>query len=84
MTYKAMYKYELASAAGVSTDTFRRWLISDRDALEAMGVSSTQHLLPPGTGLREFAKLSVHNQEEYAAIQAAREAAEAALNGDDE
>ncbi len=47
MTYKAMYKYELASAAGVSTDTFRRWLISDRDALEAMGVSPTQHLLPP-------------------------------------
>ena len=47
MTYKAMYKYELASAAGVSTDTFRRWLISDRDALEAMGVSFTQHLLPP-------------------------------------
>ena len=40
------------------------------------------NLIPAGTGLREFAKLSVHNQEEYAAIQAAREAAEAALNGD--
>jgi DNA-directed RNA polymerase subunit beta' len=37
--------------------------------------------IPAGTGLREFARLSVHNQEEYAAIQAAREAAEAALNG---
>ena len=40
------------------------------------------NLIPAGTGLREFAKISVHNQEEYAAIQAAREAAEAALNGD--
>lgn len=46
MAYKAMYKNELARAAGVSNDTFRRWLISDRDALEAMGVSPTQHLLP--------------------------------------
>ena len=42
------------------------------------------NLIPAGTGLREFAKISVHNQEEYAAIQAAREAAEAALNGEDD
>ncbi|MBR4432142.1 MAG: DNA-directed RNA polymerase subunit beta' [Paludibacteraceae bacterium] len=42
------------------------------------------NLIPAGTGMREFAKLAVHNQEEYAAIQAAREAAEAALNGEDE
>ena len=42
------------------------------------------NLIPAGTGLREFAKISVHNKEEYAAIQAAREAAENALNGEDE
>ena len=42
------------------------------------------NLIPAGTGMREFAKISVHNQEEYAAIQAAREAAENALNGEDE
>jgi len=42
------------------------------------------NLIPAGTGLREFSKIAVHNQEEYAAIQAAREAAEAALNGDDD
>ncbi|MBQ3672935.1 MAG: DNA-directed RNA polymerase subunit beta' [Paludibacteraceae bacterium] len=42
------------------------------------------NLIPAGTGLREFARLTVHNQEEYAAIQAAREAAEAALNGEDD
>ena len=41
------------------------------------------NLIPAGTGLREFAKITVHNAEEYAAIQAAREAAEAALNGED-
>ena len=42
------------------------------------------NLIPAGTGLREFSKIAVHNQEEYAAIQAAREAAEAALNGEDD
>ncbi len=42
------------------------------------------NLIPAGTGLREFSKIAVHNQEEYAAIQAAREAAEAALNGEDQ
>ena len=40
------------------------------------------NLIPAGTGLREFTKISVHNQEEYAALQAAREAAEAALNNE--
>jgi DNA-directed RNA polymerase subunit beta' len=42
------------------------------------------NLIPAGTGLREFQKIAVHNAEEYAAIQAAREAAEAALNGEDD
>ena len=37
------------------------------------------NLIPAGTGLREFQRVSVHNAEEYAAIQAAREAAEARL-----
>ncbi len=41
------------------------------------------NLIPAGTGLPEFQKIAVHNQEEYAAIQAAREAAEAALSGED-
>ena len=45
--YKSMYKYELANAAGVSSDTFRRWLQSDRTKLKAMGVAPKQHLLPP-------------------------------------
>ncbi|MCQ2324409.1 MAG: DNA-directed RNA polymerase subunit beta' [Paludibacteraceae bacterium] len=37
------------------------------------------NLIPAGTGLRDFQKVAVHNAEEYAAIQAAREAAEARL-----
>ena len=45
--YKSMYKYELADAAGVSSQTFRRWLITDRAALKSMGVSFKQRLLPP-------------------------------------
>lgn len=47
MNYKSMYKSELARAAGVSSDTFRRWLQSDRVALQAMGVTPRQHILPP-------------------------------------
>ena len=35
-------------------------------------------------GGTHLSKIAVHNQEEYAAIQAAREAAEAALNGEDQ
>ncbi len=42
------------------------------------------NLIPAGTGLREFQRISVHNAEEYAAIQAAREAAEARLQQVDE
>ena len=34
------------------------------------------NLIPAGTGQREFAKIVVHNKEEFAAIQAAREAQE--------
>ena len=47
MKYKAMYKYELAQAAGVSSETFRRWLKSDSDELVAMGIAPRQQLLPP-------------------------------------
>ena len=44
---KAMYKSELARAAGVSSETFRRWLISSRTDLEALEVSRTTKLLNP-------------------------------------
>ena len=45
--YKAKYKNELARAAGVSLDTFRRWLKSDNSVLEEMGITPRQQLLPP-------------------------------------
>ena len=47
MSYKAMYKNELARAAGVSTAVFRTWMKSDKKALEAMGITPRQQLLPP-------------------------------------
>ena len=47
MSYKAMYKFELALAAGVSTSTFHRWLINDQTILQDMGVSPNAKLLPP-------------------------------------
>ena len=50
-----MYKNEIARAAGVSTATFRRvstatfrtWMKSDKQALETMGITPRQQLLPP-------------------------------------
>ena len=46
-SYKSMFKCELANAAGVTSDTFRRWLKSDKVALASMGITPNQHLLPP-------------------------------------
>lgn len=40
-------KFELAQAAGVSADTFRRWMKSDRAFLEANGITPNTRLLPP-------------------------------------
>lgn len=45
--YKAMYKYELAYAAGVSTRTFTRWLSMHTAQLRKLGVTPNTHLLPP-------------------------------------
>ena len=42
-----MYKYELADAAGVSRDTFRRWLGLQSVKLAAFGVSKRSQMLPP-------------------------------------
>ena len=46
---KAMYKSELAKAAGVSDRTFNRWLHSPviRKKLAALHLSKRQQLLPP-------------------------------------
>ena len=44
---KAMLKSELASAAGVSRDTFRRWLQSDAEYMREQGVKPTSKMLPP-------------------------------------
>ena len=44
---KAMLKSELAAAAGVTCDTFRRWLHSDADYLRSQGLSPKAKMLPP-------------------------------------
>ena len=44
---KSYTKKQLADAAGVSADTFRRWLHSDRAFLEQHGVSCYARILPP-------------------------------------
>lgn len=44
---KAMFKNELARAAGVSLNTLRRWLITRQSVFDKMGISRTQRLLPP-------------------------------------
>ena len=47
MSYKSMYKNELADAAGVSRQTFYNWTREDQDILRAMGVTRTAKLLTP-------------------------------------
>ena len=42
-----MYKSELARLAGVSANTFRRYLNSRRDVLAQMGVAPRAKMLPP-------------------------------------
>ena len=42
-----MYKYELAQMAGVSNDTFRRWLKNDEDVLLSLGCKKNDQLLNP-------------------------------------
>ena len=44
---KSYTKAQLADAAGVSPETFRRWLRSDRAFLEANGIRPTTKLFPP-------------------------------------
>ena len=44
---KTMYKSELARLAGVSANTFRRYLNTRRDVLAAMGVSPRAKTLTP-------------------------------------
>ena len=47
MSYKAMYKCELANAAGVSRQTFYNWTKEYQDDLRQFGVSRNTKLLPP-------------------------------------
>ena len=44
---KSYTKAQLADAAGVSPETFRRWLKTDRAFLEANGIRPTTKLFPP-------------------------------------
>ena len=44
---KAMYKSDLAKFAGVSANTFRRYLNTRRDVLSAMGVAPRAKTLNP-------------------------------------
>ena len=44
---KAYTKIELARAAGVSSETFRRWLRTDEAYLRANGIHSRTKILPP-------------------------------------
>ena len=44
---KSRTKIELSRAAGVSPETFRRWLKTDLAFLEANGIRPTTKLFPP-------------------------------------
>jgi hypothetical protein len=44
---KSHTKSEIIRAAGISPETFRRWLKTDTDFLEANGVKPTTKVFPP-------------------------------------
>ena len=44
---KARSKYELAQAAGVSTETLRRWLKDDEEFFKENHISPHAKILPP-------------------------------------
>lgn len=45
---KAMYKFELAAYAGITSKTLRRWTKPFDEELAHMGVYPSTKLLPPG------------------------------------
>ena len=45
--YRAMYKSELAEAAGVSKRTFSRYVKLQQPELDKLGISPKTQLLPP-------------------------------------
>ena len=53
---KAMYKSELATYAGVSTRTLKRWLKPYHKELEKLGVTPSAKLLSP-TAVKFICKL---------------------------
>lgn len=46
-TMKAMYKSELARAAGVSYSTFRKWISTEKETLQQLGATPRSQLLTP-------------------------------------
>ncbi len=44
---KAMYKYELARAAGVSTTTFKRWINKHEEELIRLGNTPKAKIINP-------------------------------------
>lgn len=44
---RAMYKYELAQCAGVSRQTFSKWLKSDKDFFVVNNCSTSAKIFPP-------------------------------------
>lgn len=56
---KAMYKFELAGCAGISSKTLRRWMRPYAGELRAMGVTDTTRLLPPAAVKLICEKLSI-------------------------
>lgn len=56
---KAMSKQEIAAAAGISTDTLRRWLAPYQNELEQLGYQSKMRVLPPNIVLFITEKLCI-------------------------
>ena len=56
---KAMYKFELAAYAGITSKTLRRWMKPFDEELARMGVYPSTKLLPPAAVKFICEKLSI-------------------------
>ena len=60
---KAKMKFEIAMAAGMSSDTFRRWLRHHLPVLCKFGVTPYTKLLPPRAVKYICHELGIHEED---------------------
>ena len=62
---KSKTKFEIAQAAGISTELLRRWMMVHRREIGAMGVKTTRKVLPPRVVRYMCRELGIEDEDFY-------------------